>query len=563
VLYTVGYVRRANSVKRVYQGLSDVLRAERVTHVFALMGDGNLELLADLAGRVRLPLIHARHEQGAVAMADGYARFSGRTGVASVTHGPGLSNTATSLLTAAAARSPLVLIAADTPAADPDHPQNFDQVAFSRASGARVQQLRAPATLSVDVAEAFGHARQARAPVVLNAPADVLRQLLPEAAAAYVPASSEALEATPDPPAIEAALEALRNARRPAILAGVGVVLSNDAEAPLARLARWLGAPVATTLMAHGLLSDTDSAVGVAGSLGSGTGSAVLQQADCLLVVGASLNRWTIDEGLAPDTVVVHVDVDPAAIGRHVPADVALVGDAGLTVRTLLDRLDDSTNGRLPWEPRPRPGGEDTGSPAGDGLPPRQMIAALDRALPHRRLLVVDAGHFSAFAQQGLRSSHARDYTFTHQFGAIGQGLGIALGAAVARPGERVTAVLGDGCLLMSVAELDTLARYELPVTVFVMNDASYGQERHALAAKGFDVGEAVFATPELSAIAEAYGIAGARIDTPEGLEALPGTLAAADGPLLLDVRVDGGIQNRPFNEIARRLRGADPECLQ
>jgi acetolactate synthase-1/2/3 large subunit len=548
---------------RVYQGLSDALRAERVTHVFALMGDGNLELLADLAGRVGVPLVHARHEQGAVAMADGYARFSGRTGVASVTHGPGLSNTATSLLTAAAARSPLVLIAADTPASDPDHPQNFDQAAFCRASGAHVQQLRAPATLGVDVADAFDHARRARAPVVLNAPADVLRQLLPASAAPYTPAVSATKQAKLDAAAIEAALEALDHARRPAILAGVGVVLSDNAEAPLAELSRRLGAPIATTLMAHGLLSEVDSAVGVAGSLGSGPGSAIVQQADCLLVVGASLNRWTIGAGLAPDALVVHVDVDPAAIGRHTPADVALVGDAGLAVRTLLDRLDNSTRRRLPWAPRPRSGGEDADSPAGDGLPPRQVIAALDRALPHRRLLVVDAGHFSGFAQQGLHSSHARDYTFTHQFGAIGQGLGIALGAAVARQGERVTAVLGDGCLLMSVAELDTLARYGLQVTVFVMNDSSYGQERHALAAKGFDEGEAVFTTPELSVIAKAYGIAGACIDTPEGLEALPTTLAAAEGPLLLDVRIDSGIVNRSFNDIATRLRGPDTERPQ
>ncbi len=181
----------------------------------------------------------------------------------------------------------------------------------------------------------------------------------------------------------------------------------------------------------------------------------------------------------------------------------------------------------------------------------------LDAALPARRLLVVDAGHFSGFAQQGLRSSHARDYTFTHQFGAIGQGLGIALGAAVARPGERVTAILGDGCLLMSVAELDTLARYRLPVTVLVMNDRSYGQERHALAAKGFDTRAAVFATPELSALAAAFGIAGAPVDTREALAALPATLAEADGPLLVDVRIDTGIQNRSFDDIASRLRGA------
>jgi acetolactate synthase-1/2/3 large subunit len=559
-LYTVVHMSGGRSERRVYEGLSDALVAEGVEDVFALLGDGNLELVADLAQRARLRLIHVRHEQGAVSMADGYARFSRRVGIASVTHGPGLSNTATSLLTAAAARSPLVLVAADTPAADVHHPQAFDQATFARASRAHVQQLHAAATLADDVAGAFRHARQARGPVVLNAPADVLREPLPETTAPYVPRTVVAGRAVPERGAIEAAGDALRRAERPAILAGAGAALSDGAETELAELARLLGAPIATTLMAHGLLSASPRAVGVAGQLGSGKGSAALRAADCVLAVGASLDGWTTDGGLPSEAVVLHVDVDPAAIGRHERADVELVGDAGLAVSALLDELDDLDGARETWWSGVTPRLGDAGSPAADGLPPRDVVAALDRALPDRRLLVVDAGHFSGFAQQGLRSSHAHDYTFSHQFGAIGQGLGIALGAAVARPGERVTAVLGDGCLLMSVAELDTLARYELPVTVFVMDDGGYGQERHALDAKGFDPSEATFTTPDLVALAAGFGVPGTHIHTPGELDALPAILAAADGPLLVDVRVDSGIRNRSFDDIASRLRGADQE---
>jgi acetolactate synthase I/II/III large subunit len=545
------------SGRRVYADLADALTSEGATHVFALMGDGNLELLADLAERVGLPLVHARHEQGAVAMADGYARFSGRTGVASVTHGPGLSNTATSLLTAAGARSPLVLIAADTPATDLHHPQAFDQVGFGRVSRAHVQQLRAPATVAADVAAAFRHARQARGPVILNAPADMLREPTPGRPAKYAPYPVLTPRSVPEPSAVQAAAQALQNARRPAILAGAGVALSENAEEPIARIARALGAPVTTTLMAHGLLSDSPLSVGTAGGLGAGKGSAVLRDADCVLAIGASINNWTIDGGLSPNAIVIHADADPAAIGRHVRADIALVGDAGLTVLVLLQELGHSAQEKPAWEPRSQPAGGDTGSAAGDGLNPREIIATLDRALPQRRLLVVDAGHFSSFAQQGMRSSGARDYTFTHQFGAIGQGLGIALGAAIARPGERVTAIVGDGCLLMSVAELDTLARYRLPVTLFVMNDEGYGQERHMLSAKGFDAREASFTTPKLARLAEAFGIHGEQIDTQAALATLPAMLKAADGPLLVDVRIDSGIQNRSFKDIAARLRGA------
>jgi acetolactate synthase-1/2/3 large subunit len=543
----------------VYQALSDALCAERVGHVFSLMGDGNLELLADLAERRGVPLVHARHEQGAVAMADGYARFSGAVGVASVTHGPGLSNCATSLLTAAAARSRVLLLAADTPAVDVDHPQGFDQAAFVRACDAELAQLHAPETFARDVSRAFRAAREGRRPVVLNLPADALRERLPEGAPDYVPAAPAAARAAPDPAAVAAAAELLRRAERPLVLAGLGVVESEGGEGAVGRLADALGAPIATTLMANGLLAAHAGCLGVAGGLGAGPGSAALRDADCVVAIGASLSGWTTDGQLpAAGTSVIHVDADPAAIGVRVPADAALVADAALAADALAERLSDLPDRERPsWQPGPRPGGDDAGAPSGRGLPPREIVAALERALPDERLLVIDAGHFSGYAQQGLRSSEPRGYAFTHQFGAIGQGLGIALGAAVARPGERVTLVLGDGCLLMSVAELDTLARYALPVTVFVMNDEGYGQERHALEAKGFASDEASFATPDLAQLAAGFGVASATVATQAELERLPELLAQASGPLLVDVRTDGGYQNRSFNDIAARLRGS------
>ena len=112
---------------------------------------------------------------------------------------------------------------------------------------------------------------------------------------------------------------------------------------------------------------------------------------------------------------------------------------------------------------------------------PARAVAALERALPEGRILVVDAGHFGSFAQQGLSVRSPRDYAFSHDFGAIGQGIGIAIGAAVARPRDRVTVVLGDGCFVMSLNELATAVRYGLAITFFVLDDGGYGQERHAM----------------------------------------------------------------------------------
>ncbi|HUR04895.1 MAG TPA: thiamine pyrophosphate-binding protein, partial [Nonomuraea sp.] len=192
----------------VVDAVSKALEAEGTEVVFALMGDGNLDLLTRISAAGRIRLVHACHEQGAVAMADGYARFSGRPGVASVTHGPGLSNTATSLLTAVAARSPVVLIAPDTPTGDLNHPQRFDQQAFIRSTGAMFRPLHRPATAHADTAAVFRHVRFGNGPAVLNAPTDVLLAPVPPDTAPYRPAEGPPTGPAPDPAAVEAAVAA-------------------------------------------------------------------------------------------------------------------------------------------------------------------------------------------------------------------------------------------------------------------------------------------------------------------------------------------------------------------
>lgn len=539
---------------RVAEAVADAVIAEGTDVVFALMGDGNLDLLALLAASGRVQLVHAVHEQGAVAMADGYARFSGRPGVASVTHGPGLANTATSLLTAAAGRSPVVLLAPETPTGDLHHPQRMDQRSFVHSTGAHFRPLYRPGTVRADVRAVFEHVRSGHGPAVLNAPTDVLSAPLPADAAPYAPAGARPEAPAPAPEALAAAVETLAGARRPAILVGRG--LDPDRGAAVAALAELTGAPIVTTLKAKGLCADHPQAVGVAGGLGPGAGSRALAEADCVVIAGAGANQWTTDGGsVLADTTVLHIDTDPAAAGRYTAADLAVVADAAHALERLAAELRDA--GRppaAPWFTPPAPDPLDTATRSG-ALHPQQALDALDAALPRERLLVVDAGHFGSYAQQTLRSFDPRRYDFTHDAGSIGQAVGIGIGAAVARPGERVTVVLGDGCLMMSVAELSTLARYRLPVTLVVINDGGYGQERHSLTAKDLPVGLSEHAWPDPADLARGFGIEGHTLRSADDLDTLPGLLDRADGPVLVDLRVDPDVRNRAFADIAARLR--------
>ncbi|MGI5422033.1 thiamine pyrophosphate-binding protein [Actinomadura luteofluorescens] len=547
----------SEDVEDVTGAVVAALVAEDTDVVFALMGDGNVDLLARIAAGTGIKLVHACHEQGAVAMADGYARFSGRPGVASVTHGPGLSNTATSLLTAAAARSGVVLLAPDTPTGDLDHPQRFDQRGFIGATGAYFRPLHRPGTVYTDTAAVFRHVRAGRGPAVLNAPTDVMHARLPAGAGAYEPTAAPPAPPPPDPRLVAEAAAALAAARRPAILVGRGVAPDGGADA-VGELADLLAAPIATTLKAKGLLARHARHVGVAGGLGSGHAGRVLAEADCVLVLGASANQWTTDGGTAfSGGVVVHADRDGEAIGRHTSADIALVGDAAATASALCALIGGS--GRpapAGWTVPDHPDQRVPAAPDSSPVHPRLAVEALDAVLPEDRLLVVDAGHFGSYAQQTLRSWDPGRYAFTHEFGAIGQALGVAIGAAVARPGERVTAVLGDGCLMMSLNELSTAVRYRLPLTLFVMNDGGYGQERHSLTAKGLPDTEAWHAWPDVGQVAQGFGIPAHCIRSVRDLDLLQRTLPEATGPVLFDVHIDPEPQNPAFADIASRLSG-------
>jgi acetolactate synthase I/II/III large subunit len=477
---------------RLRQGVADALIGEGVDVVFALIGDGNQELMVDLGERCGVAIVKGRHEQGVVGMADGYARFSGRPGVATVTQGPGLTNTATSLVAAARRRVPVLVLAGDVSLGDVHNPQGFDQQAFAElmtGHGARVESERG----LTDIFAAAFHEVRSGHPFVLSLPADVQNIDLGEGWG-YQPYSQPPQGSSADPDLVELASQIVGGARQAAVLAGRGAV-DSDAGRVLGELGEALGAPLMTTLLANGLFSGHRLNAGVCGGFGDGRALRALEHCDVVVAVGAELNQWTTHFGQALDgRRLVQVDIDTAAFGRYYRPDVALLGDATATVRALTDRI------RAQQESSREPSAElksileregpldsspylDTES----SVDPRHALADIDRLLPPDRKVVIDGGHAAMVACQSLRASRPRDWTCTSygDFSAIGQGLSVAIGACFAHPGERITHVTADGALMMGLAEFDTAVRYSLPLTVVVLNDHSMGEERHNLAHKG------------------------------------------------------------------------------
>jgi acetolactate synthase I/II/III large subunit len=552
---------------KVYQAIADAVHAEGATMAFALMGDANQNLFVDMAERHRIKVVSCRHEQNVVAIADGYTRFGGDIGVAMVTMGPGLTNAATSLVAARYRRSPVLVLAGAPSVGDLHNPQLIDQVAFGQLLAGSATTLETPQSLAAQLDRVLGHIRRRRGPVVLNLPSNVQNMEAPKGWS-YRPNYRGYLPTVPCAEDLLVAARCLAESKNPAIVAGQGAVRSGAAKI-LGKLSAYLRAPIATTLPAKGLCAGEPLWMGVSGGLGEGVALPVLDgRCDLLIVVGATLNQWTTHHGdLVKGRKVIQVDRDEQAFGAYHRADVALHGDARATIEALFEQVrrlvpsprqaNQMLERRIAagWNAHRAPIEYET---APDGtVDPRLVIRELDRLLPEKRLVVAAGGHAGYLVCQLLRISSPADWNYTIDFGALGQGLGTAIGAAFARPGERVYHLTADGEFMMNLADFHTAVSNALPMTIVVLNDQAFGQERHDLAHKKLPVEYAKQPSPDFARLAEGFGAQGFRFDTPESLAGLPAALERAEsfrGPTVLDVRINGAYEAPVSQEIAKAL---------
>lgn len=516
--------------------------------VFGLMGSGNLAVtnaIVAAGGR----FFSARHETGAVCMADGYARVSGRLGVASVHQGPGLTNAITGLTEAAKSRTPLILLAADTPAAQLRSNFKIDQDALVESVGAVAERVHGAATAVADTARAVRRAVLERRAVVLMLPLDV------QAATAELKPPPAWPELAPvRPGSLDAVLDVLAWAERPAIIGGRGAVLSGAGPA-LRRLGELTGAVLATSAVANGLFEDDPFSVGISGGFASPVAQRLLSDSDVVLAFGAALNMWTTRHGalIGPGTTVVQVDRDEEAIGAHRPVELGVVGDARLVAEELVSALaerassDPTASARRSialaaeiaggrWRDEPF-------EPSRDWLDPRALSIALDDLLPEQRTVAVDSGAFMGYPSMYLSVPDAAGFVFPQAFQCVGLALGCALGAAIARPDRLTVAAVGDGGLAMSLTELETLGRLKPDMLVVIYDDAAYGAEVHHFRPMGIPVELAQFPPTDFAALAVAAGCHGVTARSVEDLTAVREWLESdRDRPLVLDAKVDPDI---------------------
>ncbi len=531
----------------VAEAVGQTLVQQGVRQVFGLIGSGNFAVSNALV-EAGASFVATRHEGGAITMTDAYTRVTGTPAVCSVHQGPGLTNTMTGLTEAAKGRTPLLVLAADTPAAALRSNFRIEQDQLVRSVGAVPVRLASAETAAAETARAVRQAQLERRPVVLMLPIDVGALPAPPLKAGAL-GRLEAEPPRPAPYAVDEVVELLLRAKRPLIVAGRGAALAN-ARAELEKLAESVGALLATSAVANGLFAGNPWALGISGGFASPIAAELIAQADLVLGMGVALNMWTTRHGRLIDlsATVVQVDIDPEAIGAHHRVDLGVVGDVSQTVCALIDALPSSDRIGPGWRSPELKARIEAGrwervpyADAGDEryIDPRTLSIELDRMLPTERTVAVDSGHFMGYPSMYLRVPDAAGFVFTQAYQAIGLGLATAIGAAVARPDRLTVAALGDGGALMGVSELETVARLGLPMLIVVYDDAAYGAEVHHFASSGAPLDLVRFPDADIAAIARGFGLEGVVVRRPTDLEAVRTWLARPSRPaLLVDAKV-------------------------
>ena len=542
---------------KVYELLSLQLTQSGIDTVFGLVGSGNFFLAESLA-KAGVRFVAARHEAGALAMTDAWARLTQKVGICTVHMGPGFTNVITPLVEAAKARTPLLILAADVSTGAVTSTFTLDIEHLSSACGAIPERLWHPVTATRDILRAFRRARFERRPVVFIMPQDIQ---VSESSAAVLDSTEDIFTSVvPERRILDQIVAYLRNAQRPIILAGRGAVLAGAREA-LENLGESTGALLATTANAHGLFAGNPWSIGIAGGFSSPGAVQLFQQADLILAFGASLTVWTRRHNrLIPASCpIVQIDLDPSALHRQHPVTLACVGDARATAEALLDSLPSQPAGR--WRTPStlefirehswvHTAYEDASTE--DTIDPRTLSLFLEQALPRNRILVLDSGHFMAFPVMYIDIPDEKGFVFTQAFQSIGFGVPNAIGAAVAYPDRLTIAATGDGGLLLSLSELETVARYRLPILIVVYNDAAYGAEVHHFAPMGWPTSTVQFPDTDFAAVARALGIHAFTIRTPRDLESIREALSDSSSyPILLDAKVNPAVRGGEWFDLA------------
>ena len=546
----------------VFHALAEDLHALGVRAVFGLMSDDTAVFAVTLDG-LGVKFVGARHENNAIAMAEGYAYATGELGVALIGRGPATANGLHAAVAASRMGAKVLVIYGDAAGASgavntigPDY-KGFNAQAVLGAAGLTCFTAASPATARqtlLNAVSAANHGTLAALFLPTNVQmmnVEVWGQATPKLLPAGQPTAARGQS-------IDAVVSLLDKSRRPVIVAGMGAHRAG-AKATLEALAEKTGALLMTSARGKDMFHGHPYNLGILGSFSHTIGRRMMDQADCVLVFGAGLNFLTMSFGAAiPQVPLIQVDSVRAHIGRWTTADVAVVGDARLVAAQLLAALPERRGSDKPFH-----SAETLASIAGFDIAldfevahtprtvdPRALGVELDKLLPRERNVVYDAGNFLGVLPY-LTVPTPGHLKMTSEFASIGLGFGTALGVAKGRPRIPTVLIIGDGGFLMTMSELETAIREDIPLIIVLMNDCAYGAELHFLAMRKLPVGKSVFPDVDFASVAEAFGFQAYTIRTLDELRALGRVLGKPEGPILLDCKVNADVAAPFMGEFA------------
>ena len=502
---------------KVYQRLASAFAAEGVSVVFGMMGSATMHW-ADALEKLGIKKLEVRHEGVGCGMADGWARATRTPGVCTTQRGPGVTQLATALVTASRAGSPLVAFVGECAATDYENAQQLDQARFAAACETGFVRVDSPDTADYAVRKAFYLAKLESRPIMIKAPVDV-RQMPFDGDEPYKPSSmllSSRQVVPPDPEKLEEAADLVADSCKPVIIVGRGAMWSGAGDAVL-KLGKRIGALIGTTMRAKNWLGEAEYHIGISGLYGTRTAMQLFAEADCVIAIGASMNQYTTSHGyLYPNARYVHLDSKPhVMMGGGRAADCYIQSDARTGVEaleSLLAKRSVKMTGYRTPEVKGRLAdnfADRTEFPIEPGcVDPRQVCLALDEIVPTNISLSTSSGAGAGFTN--MLFNRPRPLVLaSHFFGCIGQMLPAAMGAIVATGNKPMLLVDGDASIMMHLADFDTAVRYDLPLLAVVLNDQALGQERHHMGAARLKVELANIPTPDLGAVATAFGARG------------------------------------------------------
>ena len=541
-------------------GSEIVLRAlaeQGVEVIFGYPGGAVLPLYDELHKQNAIRHILVRHEQGAVHAAEGYARSTGKVGVVLVTSGPGATNAVTGLTDALMDSIPLVCLTGQVPThlIGNDAFQEADTTGITRPCTKHNYLVKSIEDLPRILHEAFYVAQAGRpGPVVIDLPKDILQGkggYLPREAVKH---RSYKPQTRPEKAALKQAVELLSRAKRPIVYSGGGVINSGDrATALLRKLVHMTGAPCTNTLMGLGAYPASDPQfLGMLGMHGTYEANLAMYNCDLMIAIGARFDDRVTGKltEFSPNSKKIHIDIDPSSINKNVLVDVPIVGDVAEVLEAFIEVWQDGQNAldqkalKAWWAEIDKWRGRDCLKyrQNGDIIKPQYAIQRLYEAVKDRdTYITTEVGQHQMWAAQFFKFEEPNRWMTSGGLGTMGYGFPAALGVQVAHPESLVIDIAGEASFIMNIQELSTIAQYDLPVKVFIVNNQWMGMVRQwqELLHGSRYAQSYMDSLPDFIKLAESFGLVGLRAEKPGELDDKIREMIETPRPVLLDCLVD------------------------